>query len=631
MRVTPRLVIASAAITLALVSREPYIASQELSVVSLAAGHADLDALRRWDATVDSMARTGQLVAMSRVSDPSLEGRTHNYLAQHYAGIPIHGAGVSRQLDRSGVTVSLFGTLHRTIDVDTTPALSADEVVALLEQLHGGAVLAGGQLQLIILPLLDGSYALTYMVPMNDLRFYFADADDGRVVHIMNAAMRQSAVGVGTGYEGDRKKLSTTQTGSRFEARDILRPGESVTLDAGSDEPRFNRLLAEHMHERLPPGEPSWTSDDIAADPDNEWDDPAVVDIHAYTGWMYDYLFERHGWEGLDGENGRILSIVNPGYSTAFFALPPYGPEGTGAAAYGAPWTDLDTVGHEMMHGVTHHAVSRRTGSDTGLINDLAGSIRLGPASFIGLEDKVHTCDTTRVPVPIPTAEGPETVLLPTLCFDGRFVIGSAEGFAIHEAYADMFAQAVEFFHEDTGVTADYTVSGGAGDRPIIRFPPDPRSQPLSPGIPYVFPDSYRDRYEFAFLVVEIAGEEFVIFSPFAFVNGEYVFELGSAGYGGSHWNSTILSHVFYLAIEGGTHRTSGITVGGVGGERRAEIERIFFRAMTHLMPAAGSFGIAAAVIRQSAADLAPGGDAERAVDEALRAVGMSPEVFEAR
>ncbi len=385
------------------------------------------------------------------------------------------------------------------------------------------------------------------MVPMNDLRFYFADADDGRVVHIMNAAMRQSAVGVGTGYEGDRKKLSTTQTGSRFEARDILRPGESVTLDAGSDETRFNRLLAEHMHERLPPGEPFWTSDDIAADADNEWDDPAVVDIHAYTGWMYDYLFERHGWEGLDGENGRILSIVNPGYPTAVFALPPYGPEGTGAAAYGAPWTDLDTVGHEMMHGVTHHAVSRRTGNDTGLINDLAGSIRLGPESFIGREDKVHTCDTTRVPVPISTPEGPETVLLPTLCFDGRFVIGSAEGFAIHEAYADIFAQAVEFFHEDTGVTADYSVSGGAGDRPIIRFPPDPRSQPLSPGVPYVFPDSYRDRYEFAFLVVEIAGEELVTFSPFAFVNGEYIFELGSGGYGGSHWNSTILSHAFYL------------------------------------------------------------------------------------
>ena len=108
-------------------------------------------------------------------------------------------------------------------------------------------------------------------------------------------------------------------------------------------------------------------------------------------------------------------------------------------------------------------------------------------------------------------------------------------------------------------------------------------------------------------------------------MNGQFAFELGGYGYGGSHWNSTILSHAFYLAIEGGTHRTSGMTVDGVGGERRAEIERIFFRAMTHLMPAAGSFRMAAAVIRQSAADLAPDSDAEQAVDQALRAVGLEP------
>ena len=222
------------------------------------------------------------------------------------------------------------------------------------------------------------------------------------------------------------------------------------------------------------------------------------------------------------------------------------------------------------------------------------------------------------------TADGPETVLRPTWCVDGRFVVGAAQGFALHEAYSDIFAQAVEFFHEDTGAPVDYVVSGDE-ERPILRYPPDPRSQPLFPGYPYLYPDSYRDRYEFAFVLYD---ENFVVFSPFVFADGEFAFELGESGYGGSHWNSTILSHAFCLAIEGGTHRTSGRVVDGVGGERRAEIERIFFRAMTHVMPAAGSFGIAAAVIRQSAADIAPGSDAERAIDQALRAVGLPPEVF---
>ena len=42
-------------------------------------------------------------------------------------------------------------------------------------------------------------------------------------------------------------------------------------------------------------------------------------------------------------------------------------------------------------------------------------------------------------------------------------------------------------------------------------------------------------------------------------------------------------------------------------------------------MPAAASLPTAADVIRQSAADLAPGGDAQRAIDQALRAVGLLP------
>ena len=77
--------------------------AQELDVVSIAAGQAlGLDALRRWDATVYGMERTGELVVMSRRSDASLESSTHEYLAQYHAGIPVHGGGVSRQLDGSG-------------------------------------------------------------------------------------------------------------------------------------------------------------------------------------------------------------------------------------------------------------------------------------------------------------------------------------------------------------------------------------------------------------------------------------------------------------------------------------------------------------------------------------------------
>ena len=99
---------------------------------------------------------------------------------------------------------------------------------------------------------------------------------------------------------------------------------------------------------------------------------------------------------------------------------------------------------------------------------------------------------------------------------------------------------------------------------------------------------------------------------------------LPSFEYDGVHWNSTVLSHAFYLAIEGGRNKTTGRTVEGIGGANRADIERIFFRAMTDLMPPESSFKLAADAILQSAADLTGVGSAAyRAVDQALRAGGL--------
>ena len=308
---------------------------------------------------------------MSRLNDASLEGRTHEYLAQYHAGVPVHGAGVSRQLDAAGVTVSLFGTLYQGIDVNVTPALSGAEAAALLEQMHGGEVVAMGQPSLTILPGLEGSYALTYLIATSDRRFHFLDADGGHIVHSVDAFRSQAAVGAGTGFKGDLKKLSTISAGSRYEAHDMLRPAEIVTLDARGDEDRLDHLIDDHFLQDLPKGSPAWTADDIAADSDNDWDDAAVVDAHAHSGWVYDYFSRRHDWEGIDGDNGRILSIVNMDVYNAFFYFPPFGPEGTGAMVYGTapletteqPLTQLDTVGHEMTHGVMHYAVSDRTDS----------------------------------------------------------------------------------------------------------------------------------------------------------------------------------------------------------------------------------------------------------------------------
>ena len=108
------------------------------------------------------------------------------------------------------------------------------------------------------------------------------------------------------------------------------------------------------------------------------------------------------------------------------------------------------------------------------------------------------------------------------------------------------------------------------------------------------------------------------------FIRGRYVTTLDGCCYGAEHWNSTILSHAFYLAIEGGTNLATSRLVAGVGAANRHVIEEIFFRALTVHLPAATTLPRTAAAIRQAAADLHPPGSAPyRAVHQALRAAGF--------
>lgn len=98
-----------------------------------------------------------------------------------------------------------------------------------------------------------------------------------------------------------------------------------------------------------------------------------------------------------------------------------------------------------------------------------------------------------------------------------------------------------------------------------------------------------------------------------------------TADNGEIHNNSTIASHAFYLAIEGGTNRTSRQTVTGVGAANRDQIEKIFYRGFTQMLPANATFSTARAATIQSARDLYPGGSsAERAVTQAWSAVGVN-------
>ena len=90
----------------------------------------------------------------------------------------------------------------------------------------------------------------------------------------------------------------------------------------------------------------------------------------------------------------------------------------------------------------------------------------------------------------------------------------------------------------------------------------------------------------------------------------------GTEDKGGIHINCGIPNQAFYLAIEGGTNRTSNLSVQGVGAANRQQIERVFYRAFVFMLPSNATFSTArAATIRQDAV-----GAVQRACDRHFRA-----------
>jgi thermolysin len=172
--------------------------------------------------------------------------------------------------------------------------------------------------------------------------------------------------------------------------------------------------------------------------------------------------------------------------------------------------------------------------------------------------------------------------------YSSRLVYRNESG-ALNEAFSDVMAVGAEFFFQTPGSgprRADYLLGEDVITPGGLRSLANPAS--------FGDPDHYSKRFR------------------------------GAADNGGVHTNSLIPGHAFYLAIEGGTNRTSGRTVRGVGQENRVEIERSFYRAFVDMLPSNATFRQARSATIAAATDLyGSGSPAVRAISQAWSAVGV--------
>jgi Zn-dependent metalloprotease len=302
---------------------------------------------------------------------------------------------------------------------------------------------------------------------------------------------------------------------------------------------------------------------DIAVDSDNTWTDGAVVDGHAYVGYTYDYLFARFDRRGLDGNNRPVRAIVHPANRTDVETLPDFAIENFLLNAF---WCGDDCNGGPNNYMVFGDGLTTRYVSGGQFVNFFSASMD------IVAHELAHGV---------------------TEYTSGLIYLN--ESGALNEAFSDVIGIGAEYYVRASGRsdrTPDYIVGEDVFTPSRVGVPTGIRALD-NPGV-FGDPDHYSRRY------------------------------VGPIDNGGVHSNSLIAGHAFYLAIEGGTNRTSGLAVQGVGPANRQQIERVFFRGFTQYLTPTATFAQARQATVRAAQELYGNtSEAARAVTQAWTAVGV--------
>ena len=522
--------------------------------------------VRDLDARLDAMESTHELRLRTTQIDTMVAGRRFERLDQYYKGVPVFGGEAVRETD--GVaTRSITSSLYNGIAIDTTPSVSPAAAADIFTTATGAHAWVPVNPQLVVLPRPDGRFVLAYRMSAvvgHSMPVVFVNAKTGAIErHYDNMQTQQPTALVGNGV----------LVGEGLVAADLKKVSCAVlgTSYTAQDLMRPISIKTYDLKgsfsrtESVVGGFTALATTDLASNTTSTWTDSVVADGHTYVGWTYDYFYTRDGWKGFDGNNVRSVSVIVHPVKRA--DLNTYN------------WSDVsDYYQNAFFCGQCGYHYEDVIVFGEGL-----------PANYY-LPDTGQYVDYFVAALSIVAHEYAHGVTTYT-----SNLIYQNESGALDEAFSDMMGVSANFYQRATTgsgmLQADYIV----GKETFRPKQPGSVIGTRNIGNPAALgdPDHYSERYT------------------------------GTDDNGGVHTNSTIASYAFYLAIEGGTDQTSGLSVTGVGAANRAQVERAFFRGFT-TMTSNATFSMARAKTIQAARDLYGAGTAiETAITQAWTAVGV--------
>ncbi|MFF8772377.1 M4 family metallopeptidase [Kitasatospora sp. NPDC015120] len=304
------------------------------------------------------------------------DGTQHVRFDRTYLGLPVVGGDLVVHQDARGrLKDSSRAAAHDAAVRTIVPEVPARLAAGRALEAAPGIADAGSSPELVVWAA-DGTPRLAWRTTVRGTgdhgrpagRVVVTDATTGEQIEAYDAEHRASGTGHSE-YTGDITIDTTAQGAGGYTLTDPLRG--HVTKDAHNVS--ANALNA--------------GSGTPFTDADNVWGDgrkfstdraTAAVDAHANTAWTYDYYkntFNRSGIKN-DGKGATVFVHVGTGWDNAQWSDSCFCMmTGDGNGTTDPEQVDLDTMGHEMTHGVTSATANLRYSGESGGLNEATSDI----------------------------------------------------------------------------------------------------------------------------------------------------------------------------------------------------------------------------------------------------------------